>query len=202
MSEKLEEEHETVLNDLEQVDCSEDLESVGRTADTECEVESDDVDEELTEEDSLKVSLDKAETALKEEMDKRYRAYAELENFRKRKEQEVQSFQKYAAEKVVLEMLPVLDNIELALKQTEPSDSNADLLEGFRLIQKQFKDGLEKLSVTKIEADGASFDPNFHQAMSQEDSETHDSGMVVRVMQEGYQLHERVIRPSLVVVAS
>ena len=197
MSEDIDKKESEIIRDSQEEDIQ-DIKIENESDDT---TESEEVVEESVE-DKLKASIASLESNLTEEKTVRLKAYADLDNYRKRKDQEIQSFKKYSAEKVVKELLPILDNIELALSKTETSDSTVDLLEGFKLIQKQFQSSLEKLDVKKIDADGQAFDPNYHQAMSQEESDDHESGVVIRVMQEGYLLHDRVIRPSLVVVSS
>ena len=158
--------------------------------------------------DSARIALLETEVeALKEvltaETDQRLRAYAELENFRKRKDQEVDSIRKYAAEKFIVSFLPVLDSLVLACGHANHHNPSPEKLkEGFILIQKQFEQSLEKLGVEKIEAVGQVFDPNCHQAVSQEAAEGVNSETVLREMQIGYRLHDRVIRPSMVVISA
>lgn len=151
---------------------------------------------------SDKIVSRKAQYELKIETDKRMQACEELERVRTRSEQQISHLNKYASEEAVLEILPILDNIDLALKQTKKTELNRDILDGFILIKKQFLKSLEKLHVVRIDSESCQFDPQFHYAVSQEASADHESGTVIRVLQEGYCLHERVIRPSCVVVAS
>jgi molecular chaperone GrpE len=142
---------------------------------------------------SLEAEVASLKSALQNETDQRLRAYAELENFRKRKDQEVDSYKKFAAEKFVLGILPAVDSLVLACGHAQSHAASPEKLkEGFELIQKQFEQALEKMGVTKIEA----------QAVSQEAVEGVAAEMVVREMQAGYRLHDRVIRPSMVVIAS
>lgn len=151
---------------------------------------------------SLNEKVSTLENTVKEEQDKRVRALAELENFRKRKELEVMNFKKYAAEKALLEMLPIIDSVELACAHANTDGSQQKtLLEGVNLIQKQFKSALEKLGVRPIEALNNKFDPNFHQAISQEEHKDIESDTVVKEMQKGYMLEDKVLRASMVVVS-
>jgi molecular chaperone GrpE len=134
--------------------------------------------------------------------DEALRSLAELENFRKRKQQEVVAFKKYAAEPTVLKMITVLDNFILACNHLEQLDDTVKKeLEGVILIRKQFLDALLKVDVKTIDALDQAFDPNFHQAVSQETVEGTESGIVVKELQKGFLLHDRVIRPSMVVVS-
>lgn len=143
----------------------------------------------------------KLQAEVESERSQRLRAFADLENFRKRKEQELVTFKKYASEKVILELLPIVDSLALALSHSENTESeDQNLLEGVQLIQKQFQSVFDKLGVKQIEALGQKFDPHFHQAVLQEDSDQ-EADIVIREMQSGYLLHDRVIRPSMVVVS-
>lgn len=151
--------------------------------------------------DELKQKLSTSETALNDAIQARLRASADLENFRKRKEQEVASFKKYACESFILDILPVVDSFELAMANTDESIKDHPLLEGMTLIQKQFRDALKKLGVSKIDADGQTFDPQKHQAVSQEEKEGVEPDTIIQVMQDGYMLHDKVIRPSMVAVS-
>jgi molecular chaperone GrpE len=152
------------------------------------------------------VDLEAEVTALKaqlqEESANRLRAYADLENFRKRKDQELANFKKYAQEKFVLELMPVLDSFALALQHNADgsSENTQKVLEGVTLIQKQLTGVFDKMGIRRIEALGQKFDPNFHQAIGQEDSDQ-GADLVIKEMQAGYLLHDRVIRPSMVIVS-
>lgn len=159
---------------------------------------------ELTREEELEKHVSELEASVKDEKDKALRAFAELENFKRRNQQEVDTFKKYAAEKVVLEFLPILDSFSLACHHAQAqseSQGDSSVIDGFVLIQKQFEQALERLNVKPIVAIDTPFNPNLHQAISQEKVEGKDSDIVVKEMQKGYTLHDRVIRPSLVVVS-
>ena len=130
---------------------------------------------------------------------------AELENFKKRKQQEVDSFKKYAIESVVLDVLSVLDTFELACQIPDAQKENESLIQfiqGFELILKQFHQTLDRLHVTPFDPTNDPFDPEIHQAVSQEKSDAVKSNHVIRVMKRGYRLHDKLIRPAMVVVAS
>ncbi len=154
----------------------------------------------LSPEEKLARDKEELEARVLEEKDKALRAQAELENFRRRNQQEVNTFKKYAAEKVLLEFIPILDSFNLACEHAD-KEKTEDTIKGFVLIQKQLSSAIEKLNVTPIDALDADFDPSIHQAISQEKVEGKKSGVVTKEIQKGYKLHDRVIRPSLVIVS-
>ena len=140
---------------------------------------------------------EKAEEAAESE---RYmRLMAEFQNFKKRAAKEKTDIHAYANEKIMNELLPVLDNFERAL-ETDASDAEA-YAKGMSLIFEQMKTALEKSGLKEIEALGETFDPNLHNAVMMEDSEEHESGKVSKVLQKGYTLNDKVIRPSMVAVS-
>ncbi len=150
---------------------------------------------------ALVAEIEALKAKLADESHQRLRAYADLENFRKRKEQELASFRKFAQEQIIFELLPVIDNFDLAIHHTNADDaSSKKVLEGVLLIQKQLKGVLDKAGLARIEAVGHAFDPNFHQSIGEEESEE-GSNVVIREMQAGYTLHGRLLRPSLVIVS-
>lgn len=135
----------------------------------------------------------------KEDESVRYmRLMADFQNYKKRVEKEKKDLYSYANEKLVTEQLVVLDNFERALGQDTADES---FKEGMELIFKQLKDVLEKAGLAEIPALGEDFDPNFHNAVMTEETEEYESGKVSGVMQKGYTLNGKVIRPSMVKVA-
>lgn len=134
-----------------------------------------------------------------EEMNTQYlRLAADFQNFRRRAEKEKGDIYAYANEKIVVELLDVIDNFERALQH---SDSNESFVEGMNMIFKQFKGVLEKSGVEEIKAIGEQFDPNFHHAVLTENSVEYESGKITQVLQKGYLLNKKVIRPAMVKVA-
>ncbi len=131
--------------------------------------------------------------------DKYLRLLADYQNMKRRVEQEKADIYAYGNEKIVKDMLDVIDNFERAL-EVETTDKN--FKEGIELILKQFKTALEKAGVSEIEALGKEFDPNFHNAVMMEDNPDFESGHVTCVLQKGYILNSRVVRPSMVKVAN
>ena len=153
-------------------------------------------------EDAAQKENDKSEEAAKkepeEDSDTRYmRLMADFQNYKKRVEKEKKDLYSYANEKLVTELLDVLDNFERALEQ-ETSDEN--FKKGMEMIFKQLSNVLEKSGLAEIAALGEDFDPNVHNAVMTEETEDYESGKVSGVMQKGYTLNGKVIRPSMVKV--
>ena len=127
------------------------------------------------------------------------RLMADFQNYKRRTEKEKSDIYAFANEKIVSELLNVIDNFERALDAGNEGDS---FVEGMNLIFKQLQGVLEKAGVVEIEALGREFDPNFHHAVMTEDSEEYESGKITAVLQKGYLLNDKVIRPSMVKVAN
>ncbi|MGN1144115.1 MAG: nucleotide exchange factor GrpE, partial [Anaerovoracaceae bacterium] len=123
----------------------------------------------------------------------------DFQNFKRRTEKEKSDIYAFANEKIISELLNVIDNFERALLHGAAGDSFA---EGMNMIFKQLQGVLEKAGVKEIEALGLDFDPNFHNAVMTEDSTEYESGKVTEVLQKGYTLNSKVIRPSMVKVAN
>jgi molecular chaperone GrpE len=135
----------------------------------------------------------------KENWDRYLRAAADLENLRKRQKRESEEAKFEARTKVLKEMLPVVDNLERAIEHAIQAGTNP-IVEGVQLVLRQFTTAFERLDVTAIEAANQAFDPNLHEAISQQESDQ-APGTVVQVLQRGYRSGERLLRPALVVVA-
>jgi len=131
------------------------------------------------------------------------RTQAEMENLRKRAEKDLENAHKYALEKFALELLPVKDSLELGLAAVEENRDEAvgRLREGTELTLKMLGAALEKFGIVEINPVGEAFNPEQHQAMTMQESGEAKPNSVLSVMQKGYALNERVIRPALVVVA-
>lgn len=129
-------------------------------------------------------------------------AQAEAENFRKRMRRDFEDQLRFAALPLVEDILLVRDNLLRALEATESSSDSAGLQEGVAMVAKQLDDTFAKYSVQEISTDGEAFDPNLHEAISQMPSEDHASGAIMHVAQSGFKMHDRVIRPTQVVVSS
>lgn len=144
----------------------------------------------------------------KKQADDRYaRLMAEFQNFKKRSAKEKQDIHSYANEKIIRDLLEVLDNFERAISLMEngnpdvKSDENNAMQEGISLILSQLLEVLTKAGLEEIEALGQEFDPKFHHAVLNEPSDEFKSGEVSKVLQKGYKLNDRVIRPAMVVVS-
>lgn len=150
----------------------------------------------------LQEEITKLKNELQEKDDKLLRNSAELVNFKRRKEQELSTMLKYANEEFVVELLPVIDNFERAIKldDNDLSDEVSKFLSGFKMIFGNLNSILGKFEIKEIEALGVEFDPNFHQAVLMEHDENKPSGVVLEVLQKGYIYKDKVIRPAMVKV--
>src|SRR5262245_22922159 len=133
--------------------------------------------------------------------DRLLRLQAEMQNVRNRTSREIADERKYAALPIVRELLPVIDNMERAIEAAEKAGEAENLLEGFRLVRQQLLTLLDHHLVAPIDALGQQFDPNFHQAILHQPSNA-PANEVTMVTQQGYTLHDRVVRPAQVIVSS
>jgi molecular chaperone GrpE len=136
----------------------------------------------------------------KENWDRYLRTAADLENLRKRQKREMDDVRLESKGRVLKEMLPVVDNLERAIEHATSQAGTNPIVEGVQLVLRQFLTAFERLDVTPIEAAGQPFDPNLHEAISQQESDA-PPGTVVQVLQRGYKSGDRLLRPALVVVA-
>ncbi|MFO0819578.1 MAG: nucleotide exchange factor GrpE [Pirellulales bacterium] len=130
------------------------------------------------------------------------RAQAELENYRKRSRREMEDERKYASLPLIRDLLSVMDNLDRALEAAERNQGSSGLAEGVKMVAIQFITYLEQHGCRKIAAVGLPFDPHQHEAIAQEPSTEHAAGVVTRIARNGYMLHERVVRPSQVLVST
>lgn len=144
--------------------------------------------------------------ALKQEAEENYNRYlrvqADFDNFRKRTRKEREDLLKYASQPLIESLLPAVDNLERALAAGQGSDDAESLMKGVDMVFRHIKQILEQEGLQAIEAEGKPFDPQYHQAVMQEESADHESGIVIQELQKGYVLKDRVIRPSMVKVSS
>ena len=143
--------------------------------------------------------LEKEKDELK---DQSLRTHAETENFKKRLNREKDDFAKYSNEKAVKEILPVIDNLERAVGHAKEAGEGGALIEGVEMTLDLFQKALARLGVSPVEAVGATFNPERHEAVQQIESADHEPNIVISEFQKGYMLHERLIRPAMVVVSS
>ncbi len=149
----------------------------------------------------LALMLEEARNKAAENWDQVLRVQAELENSRRRAQRDVESAHKYALEKFALELLPVKDSLEMGLDAASSEDANVEKLrEGTELTLKMLASAMEKFGIKEVNPVGEPFDPEQHQAMTMQESEEHEPNTVIAVMQKGYLLNDRLIRPAMVVV--
>ncbi|GAB3071137.1 nucleotide exchange factor GrpE [Salinicoccus sesuvii] len=134
------------------------------------------------------------------EENKYLKLYAEFDNFKRRNRQEMELNNKYKHQKIVEDLLPIIDNLERALKIEGESEAFDSLLKGVEMVYNDLVNTLMKHDVKEIESTGHAFDPNFHQAVMTEASDEAD-GTILEEFQKGYMLKDRVIRPSMVKVS-
>ena len=138
---------------------------------------------------------------LASEKDRVLRLSAEFENFKKRKQRELDDFKKFANETVFRQLLTVVDNLERAISSARENSDESSLLGGIQLTHKDIIKLFETFNVKPVEAENQVFDPNFHQAVNQEETDEFPESTVITVLQKGYLLHDRLLRPAMVVVS-
>lgn len=147
-------------------------------------------------------TIEKLEQQLAEAVDRELKAQAELENFRKRIYRETEQTVKYAALPLIRDLLEVLDNLARATDAASNSPDASGLLDGVKMVQQQMTAVFAKHHCKPIPGLGSSFDPNVHQAIAQSPSDDYEAGQVMLEASTGYTLHDRVIRPSHVIVST
>lgn len=149
----------------------------------------------------LHLMLEDARSKVDEHWNQLLRVQADLENTRRRAERDVENAHKYGLEKFAQELLPVKDSLELGLDAASSDDENvARLREGTELTLKMLSGVMEKFGITEVNPEGEPFNPELHQAMTMQESAEHEPNTVMMVMQKGYLLNERLVRPAMVVV--
>lgn len=158
--------------------------------------------EDLTLEQALE-RLDQAEAAAAGHQADILRLHADMQNVRRRAEQDVEKAHKYGQERLVSDLLPVLDNLERALQAVDGDEHEklGALRQGVELTLKSFLDCLKKFNVEVLDPVGEPFNPQYHQAMGMQESTTAEPDTVIAVMQKGYSLNARVLRPAMVMVS-
>jgi len=151
--------------------------------------------------DAIREELEGAKKEASEKQDQYLRIMAEFENFKKRVQKESIESRKYANEELLKAMLPVIDNLERALEHGDNDAEDDPMVEGIRMVQKQFLETLTKFGVSQVEAMGEPFDPNFHEAMMQIATDDCPPNTVVTEIAKGYLFNDRLIRPAMVGVS-
>ncbi len=159
-----------------------------------------------TEVQSDEVTVESLQVQLNEANEKYLRVHADFENIKKRLEREKYQAIDYASEKFAKDLLSPIDTLEMALAAEEAADLPAEellgkLKEGVELTIKNFYTAFDKHDISVVETDGE-FDPNFHNAVMQVDSPDHETGQIVQVLQKGYKLKDRLLRPAMVSIAN
>ena len=151
---------------------------------------------------SLSEKIEALKISAADSLDKAVRAQAELDNVRKRTTRDIQNAHKYALDKFINELLPVLDSMELGLVASVEGEDVSSLREGLELTLKMFCSSLEKSGVHPVNPQkGDKFNPDQHEAVTMQEVDDADSGTVVTMLQKGYELNGRLIRPAMVIVA-
>lgn len=145
---------------------------------------------------------EKLEARIAELEDTRMRQLAEFENFRKRSEKEKSQMFEVGARSVIEKILPVIDNFERGLAATPEDERNTPFVEGIEMVYKQMLTSLEEIGVKPMEAVGAEFNPDFHNAVMMVDDEEKESGTIAEELQKGYLYHDTVVRHSMVKVVN
>ena len=152
--------------------------------------------------DQLKSEKEAAEQEAKDTYDKFLRISAEFDNYKKRTAREMDEFRKFANESLLMKLLPVVDNLERAINSTqEEKSSESCITEGISMTLKEILNVFETFQVKSIESLNKTFDPNFHQAVMQEETEETEENIIIKEFQKGYMIQNRLLRPAMVVVS-
>lgn len=150
----------------------------------------------------MEARLESLEQKAKENHDRFLRVSAEFENYKKRAAREMGDFRKFANESFVKAMLPVVDNLDRAIESSSnDKDTNTSVVEGVNMTLREILKVFEQFGVIPFESLGKTFDPGFHQAVMQEENEDYPDNTVLNELQKGYLIHDRLLRPAMVVVS-
>ncbi len=153
---------------------------------------------------ALKADINKKEQELASTKDALLRTAADFENYRKRSEKEINEIRKFAAKQLLLDFLPVMDNFERAIEHLPDSTEEPvkNMVTGIKMIKDGFLATLRRHGAEPFDSLGKTFDPNIHEALTQMPTNEYEPGQICQVMERGYMLHDRLLRPAKVVVAS
>ena len=149
----------------------------------------------------FKAQIKKLETERDEFKSLTMRTRADFENYQKRATREAAQERRYAHGPLALDLLPILDNLDRAVAAAKQAGEVGPLVQGVGMVQSQYLDALKRHGITRIEAQDQPFDPNLHQAVMQQPSEQ-PANTVLQVLEQGYMLHDRVLRPARVIVST
>ena len=146
-------------------------------------------------------ALEEMQAEISRVRDQLLRTAADFDNFRKRTRRELDDAHKRGKEELLRELLPVFDNLERAVVHAEQASDAKAVADGVGMVLKQFQDTLGKVGIKRIAAVGSAFDPSLHEAIQQIETSDHPAGTIVAEVQPGYAMGDRLVRPSMVVVA-
>ncbi|MBG9452654.1 protein GrpE [Lysinibacillus sphaericus] len=169
-----------------------------KVEETEVKVEEQEV--ELTIEEQYEAKLAELQAKLDDEESRHLRLRADFDNIRRRNQLDREAAEKYRAQTLLSDLLPVIDNFERALQVEATSEETASIVKGIEMVYRSLIEATEKEGLQIIKAEGEQFDPNVHQAVMQEQDSEKESGVVLRELQKGYMLKDRVLRPTMVSV--
>ena len=149
----------------------------------------------------LKTQLESSQKEAKENYDRLLRISADFENYKKRSARELDDFRRFANESLIKALLPVIDNLERALDSASNNQHSNSLVEGVQLTLSEVFKIFEKFNVKQIESLEKPFDPGFHQAVMQQEADTYPDKTILKELQKGYLMHDKLIRPAMVVVS-
>lgn len=151
----------------------------------------------------INAELEAARAEATQNYDKLLRLSAEFENYKKRMQRQVEEYRKFANESLIKDLLSVVDNLERAMDASAQSQKESDqcMMQGLEMTLEEIRKVLKKYHVTPVEAMGKPFDPAFHEAVMQQPTDDCPDNTVIQEMQKGYMLHDRLIRPAMVVVS-
>ena len=155
---------------------------------------------ELTIEEQYEAKLADLQAKLDDEENRHLRLRADFDNIRRRNQLDREASEKYRAQSLLSDLLPVIDNFERALQVEATSEETASIVKGIEMVYRSLIEATEKEGLQIIKAEGEQFDPNVHQAVMQEQDSEKETGVVLRELQKGYMLKDRVLRPTMVSV--
>ncbi|MCI2947657.1 molecular chaperone GrpE [Staphylococcus caledonicus] len=202
MTEKDESVKNTTENTEENETTNEETSSVenAETATVENDNSQDSDESEETSVDPKDEEIQQLQLKANENEEKYLRLYAEFENYKRRIQKENETNKKYQSQRVLTDILPTIDNIERALQIEGSDESFKSLQKGVQMVHESLLRALQENGLEEIESEGQEFDPNYHQAVVQDDNPDFKSGEITQELQKGYKLKDRVLRPSMVKV--
>ncbi len=187
----------TPSEEVQATEVEEESAVTGDSIETETEIVEEPI---LSAEETKDAEIEELKKKLYEEENRRLRVLADMDNVRRRAMLDKEALQKYRSQEVLMNLVPVLDNFERGLSVKAESEDAKSLLTGMEMVFRSLEEALKSSGLTEIEAAGIEFDPNIHQAIMTDSDENFPSGSVLEVLQKGYKLNDRVLRPAMVKV--